>query len=86
MLVPVHRENEEATIRRAYYQLSIKYHPDKNPTGQARFHAINAAYNFLCNRSRISDGPNRRHLQLLIRSQSILYNRYRNGRQLLCRG
>uniref|UniRef100_A0A5K3FU08 J domain-containing protein n=1 Tax=Mesocestoides corti TaxID=53468 RepID=A0A5K3FU08_MESCO len=55
----------------------MKYHPDKNPNGQAKFHAINSAYNFLCNRSRISDGPNRRHIQLLIRSQSILYNRYR---------
>ncbi|KAL7054934.1 hypothetical protein AAHC03_024428 [Spirometra sp. Aus1] len=73
----IKEETEEAVIRRAYYQLSMKYHPDKNPQGQTRFHAINSAYQYLCNRSRISDGPNRSHLHLLIRSQSIIYGRYR---------
>ena len=55
----------------------MKYHPDKNPDGQAKFQAVKAAYNFLCERGMHSDGPNRRHIQLLIRAQSLLYSRYR---------
>uniref|UniRef100_A0A0R3TA83 J domain-containing protein n=1 Tax=Rodentolepis nana TaxID=102285 RepID=A0A0R3TA83_RODNA len=75
----LNESNQEASIRRAYYQLSMKYHPDKNPDGHSKFQAVKAAYNFLCERGLHSDGPNRRHIQLLIRSQSILYSRYRKA-------
>ncbi|KAA3681187.1 DnaJ subfamily C member 13, partial [Paragonimus westermani] len=75
--------NEEALIRRAYYQMSMKYHPDKNPEGRVRtrsekFHAATVAYQFLCNRSKLGTGPNRLHIQLMLRVQSIVYSRYRS--------
>ncbi|VDP93447.1 unnamed protein product [Echinostoma caproni] len=70
--------NEEALIRRAYYQMSMKYHPDKNPEGREKFLAATAAYQFLCNRSKLGSGPNRLHIQLMLRAQSIVYNRYRS--------
>ncbi|OON15996.1 DnaJ domain protein, partial [Opisthorchis viverrini] len=69
--------NEEALIRRAYYQISIKYHPDKNPDGRDKFHAAALAYQFLCNRKKLGTGPNRLHIQLMLRAQSIVYSRYR---------
>ncbi|KAL3317070.1 DnaJ subfamily C member 13 [Cichlidogyrus casuarinus] len=55
----------------------MKYHPDKNPEGREKFDAVSTAYNLICNRSKISTGPNRLHLQLIIRAQSIIYKRYR---------
>ncbi|CAL8068163.1 unnamed protein product [Calicophoron daubneyi] len=70
--------NEEALIRRAYYQMSMKYHPDKNPEGRDKFHAATVAYHFLCNRSKLGSGPNRLHIQLMLRAQSIVYCRYRS--------
>nr|CAH8867302.1 unnamed protein product [Trichobilharzia regenti] len=69
--------NEESFIRRAYYQMSMKYHPDKNPNGREKFQSITKAYQFLCNRSKLSRGPNRLHIQLMLRAQSIVYRRYR---------
>ncbi|CAH8634236.1 unnamed protein product [Heterobilharzia americana] len=70
--------NEESFIRRAYYQMSMKYHPDKNPNGREKFQSVTKAYQFLCNRSKLSRGPNRLHIQLMLRAQSIVYRRYRS--------
>ncbi|RTG84143.1 DnaJ subfamily C member 13 [Schistosoma bovis] len=70
--------NEESFIRRAYYQMSMKYHPDKNPNGREKFQSLTKAYQFLCNRSKLSRGPNRLHIQLMLRAQSIVYKRYRS--------
>ena len=48
---------DDETIRRAYHKLALKYHPDKNPTGdtEERFKDISEAYDIL------SD-PNRRSM------------------------
>ncbi|TPP40897.1 Receptor mediated endocytosis 8 [Fasciola gigantica] len=44
---------------------------------QEKFVAATTAYQFLCNRSKLGSGPNRLHIQLMLRAQSIIYNRYR---------
>ena len=37
----------EKQLKKAYYSLSLKYHPDKNPDGSEIFKEINEAYTFL---------------------------------------
>ncbi|UJR33077.1 hypothetical protein I4U23_020536 [Adineta vaga] len=67
----------ESTIRKAYFRLANKYHPDKNPTGRDMFERVNKAYEFLCAASRIQQGPNEFNIYLLLKTQSILYRRYK---------
>ncbi|XP_065167125.1 dnaJ homolog subfamily C member 13 isoform X2 [Atheta coriaria] len=67
---------EEATIRKAYYKLATKFHPDKNPDGRERFEQVNQAYEFLCSRSSWRDGPNPHNIVLVLQAQSILFHRY----------
>jgi DnaJ family protein C protein 13 len=44
-------------VRKAYFRLAQKYHPDKNPTGRDMFEKINAAYEYLCSKSaRVGSG------------------------------
>ncbi|KAJ9591557.1 hypothetical protein L9F63_001911 [Diploptera punctata] len=70
-------QNEEATVRKAYYRLAQQFHPDKNPEGRDRFEAVNRAYEFLCSRSSwASQGPNPDNIVLILRTQSILFHRY----------
>lgn len=67
----------ESTIRKAYFRLANKYHPDKNPDGREMFERVNKAYEFLCAASRIQQGPNEFNIYLLLKTQSILYRRYK---------
>ncbi|CAF1209876.1 unnamed protein product [Didymodactylos carnosus] len=71
------QQPSEASIRKAYFKLAQKYHPDKNPDGREMFVKVNKAYEFLCLASRIKQGPNDFNLYLLLKTQTILYRRYK---------
>ena len=50
-------KQEDALVRKAYFKLAQKYHPDKNPTVREMFEKINAAYEYLCSKSaRVGSG------------------------------
>lgn len=51
-ILNVRRDASEDEIRKAYYQLSLKYHPDKNPgdaTAVGKFRQVTTAYEVLRN-------------------------------------
>ncbi|TRY98042.1 hypothetical protein DNTS_004430 [Danionella cerebrum] len=74
--------HEESTIRKAYFRLAQKYHPDKNPEGRDMFEKVNKAYEFLCSKSaRVTDGPDPENIILILKTQSILFNRHRTELQ-----
>lgn len=62
-------------IRRAYYQLAARYHPDKNPSGRDMFDKIQLAYEVLMTDAAPSTLPNPHHIALLLKAQSILFKR-----------
>lgn len=50
------------------------------PLVQDRFEAVNQAYEFLCSRNVwTGDGPNANNIVLILRTQTILFNRYSDG-------
>ncbi len=71
---------DSTIIRRAYFKLAQKYHPDKNPDGREMFEKINTAYEFLSsNMGRASMTPDANRIYLCLRAQSIVYSRHREG-------
>ncbi|XP_059801619.1 dnaJ homolog subfamily C member 13 isoform X4 [Hypanus sabinus] len=69
---------DESKIRKAYFRLAQKYHPDKNPEGRDTFEKVNKAYEYLCTKSaRMVDGPDPENIILILKTQSILFNRYK---------
>ncbi|XP_032807043.2 dnaJ homolog subfamily C member 13 isoform X1 [Petromyzon marinus] len=74
--------HDEAKIRKAYFRLAQKYHPDKNPEGRDMFEKVNKAYEFLCSKSaKTVDGPDPENIILILKTQSILYNRHKEELQ-----
>lgn len=71
-------EIDDATVRKAYFRLAQKYHPDKNPEGRDMFEKVNKAYEFLCSKScRATEGPDPQNIVLILQAQSILFSRYK---------
>lgn len=75
---------DEALVRKSYYRLAQMFHPDKNPKGRERFVHINQAYEFLCSRTKwSSDGPCPSNIVLILQTQSILFERYAEGKLII---
>ena len=73
--------HDEAKIRKSYFKMAQKYHPDKNPDGRDIFEAVNKAYEFLCSRSsKVCEGPDPQRIVLILTTQSILYKRYTDSK------
>lgn len=71
------QRSDDSVIRRAYFRLAQKYHPDKNPDGREQFEKVNKAYELLSDKSqRCSEGPDPVNLQLLLKTQAILFSRH----------
>lgn len=76
-----HPKPDESMIRKSYYQMAQKYHPDKNPNGREVFQKVSRAYEFLCSRNAWSSGgPDPNNIVLILRTQSILFERYPDGK------
>lgn len=73
--------HEDTKIRKAYFKLAQKYHPDKNPDGRDMFEAVNKAYEFLCSRATVTSGPDPARIVLILKAQSILFQRYHDELQ-----
>ena len=43
------------------------------------FEQVNKAYEFLCSKSKVKDGPDPQNIVLILRAQSILFSRYKEG-------
>ena len=73
--------HDEIKIRKSYFKMAQKYHPDKNPDGRDMFEAVNKAYEFLCSKSsKVCEGPDPQRIVLILTTQSILYKRYADSK------
>ena len=74
--LPVGVHHDDSVVRKSYFRLAQKYHPDKNPAGRDMFEKVNNAYEFLCSKSaRVGSGPDPNNIVLVLRAQSILFDR-----------
>ncbi|KAK0045772.1 dnaJ subfamily C member 13-like isoform X1 [Biomphalaria pfeifferi] len=73
--------HDEAKIRKAYFKMARDYHPDKNPEGREMFEQVNKAYEFLCSKTKVKDGPDPQNIVLILKAQSILFSRYKDELQ-----
>uniref|UniRef100_A0A0K2TL60 J domain-containing protein n=1 Tax=Lepeophtheirus salmonis TaxID=72036 RepID=A0A0K2TL60_LEPSM len=72
-------KNSTDNLRKSYFKLAQKYHPDKNPDGRTQFEEINEAYHFLCSNSLIEiDKQTNTNIRLILQTQSLLYSRFPN--------
>ena len=70
------QHHDDSVVRKAYFRLAQKYHPDKNPAGREMFEKVNNSYEFLCSKSaRVGSGPDPNNIVLVLRAQSILFDR-----------
>eukprot|EP00794_Sanderia_malayensis_P017835 gene17835-19618_t len=73
------KNHSESAIRKAYFKLAQRYHPDKNPEGRDVFEQISKAYDYLCNRSlKKANGADPENIVLILQAQSILFKRYKD--------
>ncbi|GET90826.1 endosomal trafficking protein RME-8, putative [Leishmania tarentolae] len=68
-------QSSKQDMRKAYYQLAARYHPDKNPNGREEFEQIQRAYECLAADSVESSEPSPYNISLLLKAQTILYKR-----------
>ncbi|KAK6107132.1 DnaJ domain family protein [Brugia pahangi] len=66
----------KAEVRRAYFKLAQKYHPDKNPDGREIFEQITSAYELLTSNVQHSIMPDLQRIILCLQAQSIVYKNY----------
>ncbi|KAL3999076.1 DnaJ domain family protein [Acanthocheilonema viteae] len=66
----------KAEVRRAYFKLAQKYHPDKNPDGREIFEQITSAYELLTSNVHHSTVPDLQRVILCLQAQSIVYKNY----------
>ena len=69
------RDERESLLKRAYRRLAMRYHPDKNPGGLARFRAVRAAYDRLRAGAAGAQGAAPWRVVLLLRAQCACYRR-----------
>eukprot|EP00795_Rhopilema_esculentum_P013369 gene13369-4225_t len=76
--LPPGKEHTESSVRKAYYRLAQKYHPDKNPEGRDIFDKVSRAYEYLCSSKKQINGPDPENIVLILKAQSILFKRYKD--------
>mmetsp|Transcript_15543 Transcript_15543/g.46103 ORF Transcript_15543/g.46103 Transcript_15543/m.46103 type:complete len:2307 (-) Transcript_15543:50-6970(-) len=78
-LDPAAGEVPQSKIRKAYFKMSMKYHPDKNPEGRDMFEKVNKCYEYITTKaeSKANQGTSPENLVLILRAQSILFKRFK---------
>ncbi|ELP89557.1 DnaJ domain containing protein, partial [Entamoeba invadens IP1] len=68
----IENPDDKSKLRKAYFKLAQKYHPDRNPEGREMFEKVNEAYNQL-----VESGPDEssNKIAIILQSQCILYSR-----------